>query len=119
MNFKLAVILCALFFAGCQSSDQLKPISQIKPSAASEGSLANEKLIADTTAGLSKILGESEVNSETKILKFVIQQPVGKPGARAWREMWIVNPKTAIKYLIITFKEAGLDAADFEIRPMQ
>ena len=118
MNFKIVVMLCALFAAGCQSSDQLKPISKIKPSVANEGSLANEKLIADTTAGLNIILGESEVNSEAKILKFVIQQPVGKPSARAWREMWIVNPKAAGKQFIITFKETGLGAADFEIKPI-
>jgi len=104
--------------SGCQSSGELKPISQIKPATAEEGSLANEKLIADTTAGLRQIAGDSVISPEAKIIKFVIQQPVGNSGSRAWREMWIVNPEGMSARFIITFKEIGLGAADFEIQAM-
>lgn len=119
MNIKLAAIVFSLALAGCQSSGQLEPISKIKPNVASEGSLANERLISDTTAGLQKILGESAITSETKILKFVIQQPVGNPGTRAWRETWVVpSSQGAGAQFLITFKEAGLGAADFEIKSL-
>jgi len=116
MKFSLAIILVALFITGCQSSGDLKPVSKIKPSVAEEGSLANEKLIADTTVGLRKVAGGSVIDSNSKILKFVIQQPVGKVGERAWRELWIVDPEGKSLQYIITFKEAGLGAADFEIQ---
>ena len=88
----------------------------MKPTISSEGSLANEKLIFDTTAGLQKLLGESAITSETKILKFVIQPPVGNPGTRAWREFWIVSSQGTDAQFLITFKEVDLGAADFEIK---
>lgn len=118
MKIKLAAIIFSLVLAGCQSSGQLEPISKIKPNVASEGSLANEKLISDATAGLQKILGESAITPETKILKFVIQQPVGNPGTRAWREMWVVSSKGADTKFLVTFKETGLGSADFEIKSL-
>ncbi|MDN5864845.1 MAG: hypothetical protein L0I62_06470 [Gammaproteobacteria bacterium] len=116
-----AILLAALVLvvAGCQTSAELLPISRIQPSIAEQGSLANAKLIADTTAALKKALGSSVINPQTKILKFVIQKPVGEPGSRAWREMWyILNAEKISARFIITFREDGLHAANFEIRQM-
>lgn len=107
--------LSASMLIGCTTSNELPPISQIKPSVSEEGSLSNEKLIGDTIIGLGQFVA---ISPDSKILKFVIQQPVGKSGSRTWREMWIVNPKGASARFIITFKEAGLGAADFEIQAM-
>ena len=107
--------LSVLMLVGCATSNELPPISQIKPSVAEEGSLANVKLIDDAIAGLGQF---ADISPDAKILKFVIQQPVGKSGSRAWREMWIVNPAGANARFIITFKEAGLGAAGFEIKAM-
>lgn len=108
-------LLLAALLSGCATSNELPPISEIEPSTAQEGSLANEKLIADTTAGLQSSAG---VPANATILKFVIQEPVGKPGSRAWRELWVVDPNTSTRQYIITFREDGLGAADFEIRGM-
>ena len=109
------MIMASMVLFGCATSNELPPISKIKPSVAKEGSLANDKLIADATAGLV----ESEnIQENAKIIKFVIQQPVGSAGQRAWREMWIVSPESNPMQFIITFKEAGLNAADFEIQKM-
>jgi len=118
MKFRISIILAALVLSACETSTQLPPVSQIKPSVAAEGSLANVKLIADTTIGLQKTSPDSNINSTTKILKFIIQQPIGTPGQRAWREMWIVDPEAENKSYVITFKEDGLNAADFEISGM-
>lgn len=112
-NIILAATIVMLF--GCANSNELAPISKIKPAVAKEGSLANEKLIADATAGLIKLAG---IQADAKIIKFVIQQPVGSVGERAWREMWIVSPDGNSMKFIMTFKEAGLNAADFEIQKM-
>lgn len=118
MNFKIIAVVAAVLLAGCQSSSELQPVSRIKPSVASEGTLANEKLAADTTDALRKVLGDQAITSETKILKFVIQQPAGKPGSRAWREMWIVDQQKEGHQFLITFRESGLNAADFEIEQL-
>jgi len=109
------LIMLAALISGCATSNELPPISEIEPSTAQEGSLANEKLIADATAGLQRAAG---VPPSATIVKFAIQEPVGSPGSRAWRELWVVNPNTNARQYIITFREDGLGAADFEIREM-
>lgn len=118
MRLKLAAMFFAFVLSGCETSSQLQPVSSIKPNVASEGSLANAKLASDTTAGLQNILGAPAFSAETKILKFVIQPPVGSPGAQAWREMWVVESQGARTSFLITFKETGLGSADFQIKKM-
>ncbi len=118
MNFKLILVISVLLISGCKATSELQPVSKVKPGVAKEGSLANQKLISDVTASLEKIVGDTINNPDTKILKFVIQQPVGEIGSRSWREMWIVkSPKNGAQFLI-TFKEVGTGAADFEIKQM-
>lgn len=58
------------------------------------------------------------IQAGAKILKFVIQQPAGSDGQRAWREVWLVNAEGKPVQLIITFREAGLDSATFEFQKM-
>jgi outer membrane protein assembly factor BamE (lipoprotein component of BamABCDE complex) len=117
MKILLALAMGLLFLLGCKSTEKLDPISQIKPSVANEGTLANARLIADAKVGLEQTLGNAI--EDTDLLKFVIQQPVGKAGSRSWREMWIVKTSENESQFIMTFKEEGLGAADFEITPMQ
>ena len=116
MSYKLGLILFVLLITGCKATDELEPISKIKPSVASEGTLANQTLIADVTSALEIKLGSNIEDGD--ILKFVIQQPVGQVGSRAWREMWIVKSSEGGKQFIMTFRESGLGAADFEIKEM-
>ena len=113
----LALSLVAI--TGCETTqNELKPISEVSPSVSREGTLANKVLIKDTTIAINSILNvESEEPIE--ILKFVIQQPVGERGKKAWREMWITAPgQENSKSFIITFMEDGLGSADFEINEM-
>ncbi len=119
MSLRALALSLAFLCIGCQSSGELKPVSQLAPGVAEEGSLANQQLIRDTTAGLASAIKDSEITSETKVLKFVIQQPVGEPGSRAWREMWVVDPEGLSRSFLITFRESGLGAANFEIQQMQ
>jgi outer membrane protein assembly factor BamE (lipoprotein component of BamABCDE complex) len=116
MKYTIFLFLSFLLLSGCKSTEKLTPVSQIKPGVSKEGSLANERLISDATAGLEKIIGRSVDDAE--LLKFVIQQPVGKTGARSWTEMWIVKSPESQTQFLMTFKEVGLSAADFEIKPM-
>ncbi|GAA5194724.1 hypothetical protein [Ferrimonas gelatinilytica] len=116
MKYLTVLSLFLVLLTGCKSTQTLKPVSQIKPSVAKEGSLANEKLILDATAGLQALMGTPIKSSE--VLKFVIQQPIGDNGSRAWREMWIVKQPENTTQFLLTFKEVGLGSAEFEITPM-
>lgn len=118
MNIKLAAVIFFFVLSGCQSSGHIEPTPKNKTNFVSEGTLANEKLVSDTTAGLKNILGESAISSETKILKIVVQQPVGNPGASVWREMWHVNSQGTEAQFLITFTETGASGTDFQIKRM-
>lgn len=117
---KTSVLLTFLSLAlcSCQSTNQeLAPVSQIRPGVAAEGSLANAKLIADATTALFQELQVPEhERAQTKILKFVIQQPVGAPGRKAWRETWIVMRPVGSAQFIATFREDGTGSANFEFQ---
>lgn len=113
LSVGIALVGCASNNSRKTGLELLPPISSIHPGVAKQGSLANAKLISDTTSALESLLGEKIKPSE--ILKFVIQKPVGTSGNRAWREMWIVPNKGSY---IITFSEDGFSAADFKIRAM-
>jgi hypothetical protein len=116
MNYKLALIIAVLLISGCKSTSGLEPVSKIKPGVAKEGSLANQKLISDATANLQDLIGKPIESSD--VLKFVIQQPVGEVGSRSWREMWLLKTPNNETQFLLTFKEAGSGAADFEITQM-
>lgn len=116
MKLTATMMVISLMLLGCATSNQLPPLSQMPPSVVSEGSLANGKLVADATAALIKA-GYAQSNSQ--IVKFVMQQPRGNAGQRAWREMWVVNPKGNSTRFVITFTEDGQNAADFKIEKAQ
>ena len=116
MKYVIALSLSFAILTGCKSTEGLAPVSQIKPGVAKEGTLANTKLISDAKAGLEQVVGDTINDSD--LLKFVIQQPVGKVGSRSWREMWVIKKANNATQFLITFKEAGLGAADFEIKKM-
>jgi hypothetical protein len=107
----LSLLLCA-----CQSTDDgLAPVSQIRPGVAPEGSLANAKLLADASNALFEQLQIPAIERlQTKILKFVIQQPVGPVGKKAWRESWVIMRAGGDGQFIVTFREDGAGSANFE-----
>ena len=75
-------------------------------------------MVNDTTIAIKSILNLDSGES-VEILKFVIQQPVGETGKKAWREMWVTSPgKENSKSFIVTFKEDGEGSADFQISEM-
>lgn len=116
MKLLATSMMTSMMMFGCAASNQLPPLSQMSPSVVSEGSLANVKLINDATGALIKA-GYAQPSSQ--IVKFVMQQPKGIVGQRAWREMWVVNPKGDSERFVITFTENGQSAADFEIQKAQ
>lgn len=108
----------ALLLSSCQSGPNgLPPVSSIPPSVAKEGTLANAKLVEDTSNALfDNLVISSTDRLQTRILKFVIQQPVGPAGRKAWREMWILmKDGSAGRRFIVTFSEDGAGSADFKI----
>jgi len=105
-------ITLALLFTGCSpTTGELPPLSSVRPSNVGEGTLANPVLAQDASLAIRKVAGGNK-----KVVKFVIQQPVGMPGKKAWREMWVHDPEGTPKQFIMTFREDGQGSADFEIQ---
>ena len=113
MNPKLFLLIAALALSSCSSPNLLPPVSSVRPGVAMEGTLANEQLVRDATTALHKIVGGTE-----PFVKFVVQQPVGPSGKKAWREVWVYNLKIRPKQFIITFQEDGKGSADYAIQAM-
>lgn len=113
MNASLFLLIIALALSSCSSPNRLPPLSSVRPGVAKEGTLANEQLVRDATAALHKIVGGTE-----PVEKFVVQQPVGPPGEKAWREVWVYDPKGRQQKFIMTFQEDGKGSADFTIKSM-
>jgi len=108
------IISLSLLLASCSSNTgELPPLSSVRPGNVAEGTLANPVLARDASLAIRKVTGGNK-----KVIKFVIQKPVGMQGKKAWREMWIFDPKGASKQFIMTFREDGQGSADFEIQKM-
>lgn len=113
MKFVVSILAMSLLLLGCATSSNTPSAEpQTKFVSAVEGSLGNEKLISDVTAGL---IEKANVPADAQILKLVIQQPVGAPGERVWREVWVVNPETDPVRFLITFTETG-SGVSFNVR---
>lgn len=116
MKLFATIILASIVPLSYAASNQLPSLSQMPQSFVSEGSLANAKLIYDTTVALIQV---EYVQPNDEIVKFVMQQPRGNPGQKAWRELWVTSPEGDSEQFIITFTEHGQNAADFEIQKVQ
>lgn len=93
----------------------------MKPTATREGSLANQQLQSDAMAGCLEVMQSRGYTEESlpSPMAFVIQQPAGKTGSKAWREMWLFNDiNVEDNSLIMTFRETGDGSALFEIHSM-
>jgi hypothetical protein len=110
---KATALTGLLFMSSCSTPGELPPLSSVRSTTASEGTLANSSLAQDASLAVRKLMGTNK-----RVIKFVIQQPVGQPGRKAWREMWVYDPEGVKKQLIMTFREDGQGSADFQIQKM-
>jgi hypothetical protein len=106
----LLLLLCIQLTGCATSSNELAPISSIPRGEVREGSLANASLTRDATQAIHKL-----AKGNQPITKFVIQQPVGQPGLKAWRELWIHDVHGKQQQFILTFREDGKGGANFEV----
>ncbi len=117
MNYLLPTlaILTTLTLVSCtsQNPNELAPLHTLKPGVCSEGTLCNAQLTRDASAGVRQLMG-----GDKKVMKFVLQEPVGPVGAMAWREIWIYDPDGDKQMLVMTFREDGAGSADFSIEKM-
>jgi hypothetical protein len=109
----IIIALCSCASTGGGPADQKLP-----PGAIREGSLANQKLIQDTTAGVfQKLMSKGhDMMGEHKIMPYVMSTPSGSKGARHWTEQWYVQVKKDWIPVMIEFKESGSGNADWSIR---
>ena len=106
-------LIGVLVISSCSTPGELPPLSSVRPGVASEGTLANPALAQDASLAIRKTTGGNK-----RVIKFVIQQPVGQPGSKVWREMWIYDPEGKKQQFIMTFREDGQGSADFKIQKM-
>jgi len=82
------------------------------------GTLANQKLIQDAGAAIAKHLAAQGHHVEIRPAHaYVMSQPTGAPGQRAWTELWEYEVDGQLVKFAVDFKEAG-DGADFSIRKL-
>jgi len=85
----------------------------LPPGTLRQGSLANEQLIRDAMLGVvgkAATLGCRKIDSYEP---YVVAMPTGTPGARVWREQWIVACAGKRYPINLRFNESGFDAADW------
>jgi len=114
MKFILPLAILVLVPASCTTTNrgELAPISSIRTTAR-EGTLTNPVLAQDASLAIRKIM-----KGNARVIKFVIQQPVGATGNKAWRELWVYEPEGRQQKFILTFREDGQGSANFEIQKM-
>jgi hypothetical protein len=80
-----------------------------------KGSLANEQLVRDAMMGVSgkaATLGCAKIDT---FQPYVLALPEGNPGARVWRERWVVSCAGHEYPINIRFNESGPTAADYAV----
>lgn len=107
-----AMALCVSAMA--QGQARKTPSAQPKP--IQQGTLANEKLQSDAMMGVATKAGMLGCKKITNVQPFVTRMPSGAVGSRHWQEMWVVQCGAAKHNVVIDFKEAGMNAADWAIR---
>lgn len=89
---------------------------QIPSEAIKKGSLANQKLMRDTMAGLAVNVSRRGCKKPENFVPYVRQFLEGEVGSRYWQEIWIVSGCSQEYPVTIKFSEDGLNAANWEIQ---
>ena len=108
------LIIAAIAASGCASRDS-RPLP---PGVIREGSLANQKLMADAaTAATDSLKAKGCVISPKGVPfnQYVVTMPTGVSGSRKWTERWVFLVGNKLWPFTIHFQEDGLGAAHFEI----
>lgn len=89
--------------------------SNLPNGAIKRGSLANAKLIQDTKLGVVSKVAIMGCKKPESYEPFVLAMPIGKVGARIWKELWIVQGCNSKYPVEIMFSEDGIGAANWSI----
>lgn len=92
-----------------------EPAGKLPPGVVQRGTLANEKLIKDAARGVGGVAATLGIRPVEKALPYVTQLPQGPPGARTWRERWIVSNGGLSAAIDIHFAEDGAGGATWSI----
>ncbi|MFD0895982.1 hypothetical protein KBB96_08550 [Luteolibacter ambystomatis] len=107
----------ALFTASCAPT---APRGPLPPGVVSHGSLTNRKLMADASIGAVAALAVKGYRVDphrTSMTAYVVSMPQGSPGSRQWTERWVYDVSGRQVPITIYFRESGMGAADYTIRP--
>ena len=115
----LLALLLALRVPVVAAAADTAPAEELPPGVVQKGTLANQKLLADTAIGVRSAAAALGIDRIERAQPYVMQLPQGEPGSRAWTEKWIVfqGPKSAA--IDIRFVEDGAGAATWSIEVPQ
>ncbi|WP_319781464.1 hypothetical protein [Oceanisphaera sp. IT1-181] len=80
-----------------------------------KGSMANQQLISDASIGVAAKVATLGCSRPEAFDPWIMQNPVGQPGMRVWREKWIVSGCGTLYPVHIQFSEAGSGGANWVI----
>jgi hypothetical protein len=80
-----------------------------------EGSLANQQLIRDAMQAVVMKAGTLGCTKMDSFTPYVLAMPEGVPGARMWKERWVITCAGKAYPVNIRFNEAGMEAAMYNI----
>ena len=109
----LFALVAFVSLAGCASTGGS---GSLPPGVLQKGSLANQQLIQDAMRGVvgkAATLGCASIDSYEP---YVLAMPQGTPGARVWRERWVVSCSGKTYPINIRFSESGMGSADYVIQ---
>lgn len=104
------LVIALLAFSTLCLANELLPAGTIQ-----KGSLANQQLIHDALFGVAGKAGSLGCNKIDAVQPYVVAMPEGEPGARGWREQWVVTCSGKHYPVNIRFSEAGMGAANWVI----
>ena len=96
-------------------STETDPAEELPPGVIQKGTLANQKLLADTAIGVRSAAGTLGINRIERAQPYVMQLPQGEPGSREWTEKWVVFQGTKSAAIDIRFVEDGAGGATWSI----
>lgn len=120
MIYKFAAIgIVILGLSACAPAPRPAAENQPLPEGTvARGSLTNQKLRQDATAGIfTKLMAKGhDMMGPHDIKPYVVSQPKGPVGSRHWTEKWLIEVKGQRVPVTIDFKESGTGSADWKIR---
>jgi len=94
--------------AGDAANENSEGESPLPAGTIQRGTLANENLIRDAQMGIAAACGIMGMSAPKRLQPYIVQESVGPPGSRCWREKWVVrDDRGELGEVNLRFEEDG------------